>query len=439
MALDSTGRLKPIGFWSYARQDDELSDGQLSALRVALSRELQQLYGRQKIQIWQDVAAIAPGAEWERSIDEAIGQSSFMIPIVTPNFIESEWCCKEVEKFLAREAAINAQYPGLEGKRRIFPIGYLPTDGSVPHKPAVVKELEKLQFADFSALRYEDPKSSEFRRAVGAVAGAVCALLKTPAVAPKPASTSAPKPTTSSSESASASKPAEPAKKDFEQWFEDTWKASGYIKPKPKPKRKPATEGTNKGKPRSGATSGSSDVSFNQVYKEIDRNLREATKRKAEWKRAREEHTFSLDHLIKALGMNLESALKHLKLEAWPSKISHNGRATTVAIDGAWTYLSLTNGKVTRISMTVMYGSQAVWDQFPLLSVKEVPFSWGEAQVRKAYGRRVSVVEGEVIQLGGPPKIDQITLGMLEAVLNVYYDKDRKRIERLDVKRFVAS
>lgn len=424
MALDDTGRLKPIGFFSYARQDDELSDGQLSALRVALSRELQQLYGRQKIQIWQDVAAIAPGAEWERSIDEAIGQSSFMIPIVTPNFIESEWCSEEVEKFLAREAAISAQYPGLEGKRRIFPIGYLPTDGSVPHSPAVAKQLQKLQFADFTALRYEDPKSSEFRKAVGAVAGAVCALLKAPAGEAKASASK-------SAKNEAKSKSAEADKKPFEQWFEDTWKGSGYIKPKPR-----APEGTNEGKPRSGSTSGSSDDLFARVKEDMERTSREAEERKAEWARAREEHTFSLDHLTKALDMDLASALKYLKLEARRSRSLQNGRWTTVVFDGAQTYLHLRADKVFAISMKVSQNPIFGQDQFPLLSVKEVPFSWGEAQVRKTYGRRVSVVEGDALRLGGSPKIDQVTLGMLEAVLNVYYDKDRKRIERLDVKRF---
>ena len=103
-------RLKPIGFWSYARQDDEASDGRLSQLRGQLARELQQVYGRQKIQLWQDVAAIPPGAEWDKAIDEAIAQSTFLIPIITPAFVESEFCCREVAKFFEREKEINAAY-----------------------------------------------------------------------------------------------------------------------------------------------------------------------------------------------------------------------------------------------------------------------------------------------------------------------------------------
>jgi hypothetical protein len=108
-------RLKPIGFWSYARQDDEASERKLSDLRGLLERELQQSYGRDPIKLWQDVAAIPPGAEWEKAIDDAIAQSTYLIPIITPAFVESEFCCREVEKFLAREAEINAAHPELKG------------------------------------------------------------------------------------------------------------------------------------------------------------------------------------------------------------------------------------------------------------------------------------------------------------------------------------
>ena len=35
------GKLDPVGFWSYSRQDDEHSGGRLSQLRARLSSELQ--------------------------------------------------------------------------------------------------------------------------------------------------------------------------------------------------------------------------------------------------------------------------------------------------------------------------------------------------------------------------------------------------------------
>lgn len=170
-------RLKPIGFWSYARQDDEASDGRLSRLRAQLSSELQQMYGRDRVQLWQDVAAIPPGTEWETAIDEAIAQSTFLIPLITPAFVESEYCCKEVAKFLAREAQINAAYPELKGQRRIFPIVYIDADQSDPFDPATIACLSKLQFVDFRKLR-EDDDPQQIRKALVRLSGEIARLLK---------------------------------------------------------------------------------------------------------------------------------------------------------------------------------------------------------------------------------------------------------------------
>lgn len=180
-------RLKPIGFWSYARQDDEASDGRLSQLRGQLARELQQVYGREPVQLWQDVAAIPPGAEWEKAIDDAIAQSTYLIPIITPAFVESEFCCREVAKFFSREAEINAAHPELQGQRRIFPIVYIDAEDSDPFDPATVTQIKKLQFVDFRQLR-EDDDPQQIRKAVVRLAGEIARLLKikvTPAPTPE--------------------------------------------------------------------------------------------------------------------------------------------------------------------------------------------------------------------------------------------------------------
>ena len=83
--------LKPTGFWSYSSSDDEAANGRLSQLRALLSKELQLKVGRtQKVHIFQDVEAIPPGELWEKRIREALDVSSFVIPIVTPAFLQSE-------------------------------------------------------------------------------------------------------------------------------------------------------------------------------------------------------------------------------------------------------------------------------------------------------------------------------------------------------------
>lgn len=167
-------RLSPIGFWSYARQDDE---EKLSQLRVRLSRQLQQQYGRNPIKIFQDVAAIPPGAEWEAKILDALNTSTFFIPIITPNFLESEWCNKEFFAFREREKQLVKDHPELTGHRRIFPIYYVDIEGVKPHDPALLGELRRLQWLDFQDLIYKDDGREEVQSRLGELARSLRQLL----------------------------------------------------------------------------------------------------------------------------------------------------------------------------------------------------------------------------------------------------------------------
>src|SRR5688500_5243551 len=131
-------RLRPVGFWSYSRQDDELSFGKLSNLRKLLMAEVQQQYGKERVQIFQDAAAIVHGAEWEREIRASLADATFFIPIITPNFIQSEWCSREVSIFLEREQDLYRTYPDLPRRGRILPILLIDVSEVEPHDPAVL-------------------------------------------------------------------------------------------------------------------------------------------------------------------------------------------------------------------------------------------------------------------------------------------------------------
>jgi hypothetical protein len=93
--------LDPVGFWSYARQDDAHSDGQLSQLRAIVGKAIVLQCGVEVV-VWQDVAAIPYGADWAEMIDRTLGQTTFFIPIVTPRFLKSENCREEYLAFRRR-------------------------------------------------------------------------------------------------------------------------------------------------------------------------------------------------------------------------------------------------------------------------------------------------------------------------------------------------
>jgi hypothetical protein len=171
--------LSPIGFWSYSNSDDDHSRGRLSQLRALLASELQQKIGRHpKVNIFQDVAAIPPGAEWEKQIRDAINGSFFLIPIVTPALLQSEWCCQEITLFRQREATT------LRRTDLIFPLHYLNVDDRDPlrtedcHDAEVFSFLRRRQWTDFRTLRHIDPESEDVARKIDGLADAIWSALR---------------------------------------------------------------------------------------------------------------------------------------------------------------------------------------------------------------------------------------------------------------------
>lgn len=148
-------RLPPIGFWSYARQDDVLANGDLTQLRTQVRTALQRQFGRTPIEIFQDTSAIPHGAKWEQEIRHSLFNSTFFIPILTPNFMQSEWCCKEVTLFLERQQQLFDTYPDLPRESRIFPVLYVDIERVDTVDPSVLTLLKSLQSFDFRELQYE--------------------------------------------------------------------------------------------------------------------------------------------------------------------------------------------------------------------------------------------------------------------------------------------
>jgi len=168
-----SGRLPPIGFWSYARTDDEDSYGWLRKLRLRLSARLRQRTGNRATKLWQDQEAIRTGADWPRTIDRAIAESSFFVSIIIPAFLHSEWCCKELLAFADRMDRLGRD-------DLIFPIHYinvgnpqhlLDTDC---HDPLVLPIIRRTQWKDFTnpdwhAVSPDTPGDADAKLFLGAI------------------------------------------------------------------------------------------------------------------------------------------------------------------------------------------------------------------------------------------------------------------------------
>ncbi len=185
--------LKPIGFWSYHRPDGAHSDGRMARLHALVQGEIRVLAG-EPVHIFRDLETIRTGDDWKKEIDDALAEASFMIAMVTPGFLRSEWCCYEVNQFLKREQKLG-------GKKLIFPIEYADIGAfrnhrrSQVHDESVLSLLESRQIQSFLDHRHDDPDTPAIRRIVAKLASDIDTALnpaddipaaKVPA-APKPA------------------------------------------------------------------------------------------------------------------------------------------------------------------------------------------------------------------------------------------------------------
>ena len=159
VASVTRSRLPPIGFWSYVRRDDDISRGRVSELRELILGELEAQLG-QEVPVFKDTVSIPHGSRWEDQTTHALSDATFFIPVLTPNFLQSEWCCREVQLFLARQRRLLEAYPDLPSVSRIFPIHYIDTTDADALDEEIRDALMGLQHLNFQGMRHrpsDDP------------------------------------------------------------------------------------------------------------------------------------------------------------------------------------------------------------------------------------------------------------------------------------------
>jgi hypothetical protein len=155
-----------VGFFSYSREDDKDAHGALSALRQRIQGDLRSQLGRPAatFRIWQDKEAVPSGTLWETEINNAVAQSVFFIPIVTPTVVRSPHCQFELNAFLAREAALGRS-------DLVFPILYIDVpalqDSARRQNDPIISVIARRQYVDWRELRHHDVDSRDVKEAVG--------------------------------------------------------------------------------------------------------------------------------------------------------------------------------------------------------------------------------------------------------------------------------
>ena len=110
-------------FISYSRKD------------IDFARKLAGDLEKAHYDVWWDITDLRGGDDWVRTIPAAIADSKYMIVVLTPNSIESEWVRKEYTQALSL-------------RKKIIPIMLIPT--------AVPFALNTINFVNFAVGEYED-------------------------------------------------------------------------------------------------------------------------------------------------------------------------------------------------------------------------------------------------------------------------------------------
>lgn len=141
---------KAVAFISYVRADD--SDGRITEFCRRLGEAVRQHTG-EDFPIFQDRNDIRWGENWKVRVEEVLDEVTFLIPIVTPNFFQSQTCRLELERFLYREKELGR-------KGLILPVYYIDTpllnDPARRATDELARTIAARQYVDWRELRLLD-------------------------------------------------------------------------------------------------------------------------------------------------------------------------------------------------------------------------------------------------------------------------------------------
>ncbi|WP_322767692.1 TIR domain-containing protein [Frankia sp. Cr1] len=157
----------PAAFLSYAHADDEHDGGLITRFRQRLEGELRAQTGLRELQIFQDRADIGWGQAWKDRIDSSLDAVTFFVPIVTPAFLASAQCRRELAWFVDRERRLGRN-------DLILPVYWIDVPAlDVPGRAAgdaLLAALAARQYADWRELRFENLTDPVCRRTMADLA-----------------------------------------------------------------------------------------------------------------------------------------------------------------------------------------------------------------------------------------------------------------------------
>jgi hypothetical protein len=171
------------GFWSYVHEDDENDGGAMVRLADRVMEEYALLSG-ETLKLFVD-RDIEWGDEWKRRIDEALQETTFFIPVITPRYFKSDECRRELIKFRSASEEFGVE-------QLLLPIYYVEVPGMEVEEPddklmAMVKAIQRVDLRD---IRLKNETDAEHRTIVNGLASRILRIAtETEAEAAVPKST----------------------------------------------------------------------------------------------------------------------------------------------------------------------------------------------------------------------------------------------------------
>jgi hypothetical protein len=135
-------------FISYGHLDDLNPFGEQKGWVDLLQERLLVLVGQAlgyEPKIWRDGHNLQGNDQLGGAISEGIARSLLLVPVITPRYVQSDWCNRELEAFHAGEPPPSAAVPGF--RSRVFKVVKTPLPNHLKKfEPAHIKDLIGYQF-----------------------------------------------------------------------------------------------------------------------------------------------------------------------------------------------------------------------------------------------------------------------------------------------------
>jgi hypothetical protein len=168
--------ISPLAFMSYSHIDNQSDNDRLRKLCELISNEVQ-VQTATEFKIFFDRKDLMWGQCWKQRIEESLDSSTFFIPIVTPNFLKSEGCRIELERFLERQERLRR-------KDLVLPIYYVKCpileEKDLVNIDELAYAISNHQWVDWQKLRFASLSSKIVKLSINGLASQISdALLRT--------------------------------------------------------------------------------------------------------------------------------------------------------------------------------------------------------------------------------------------------------------------